>query len=120
MTGDGLKTKLGFVSAMAMVVGGVIGSGIFVKPALMASQLGSPVYLLLTWLVAGLVTLCGALTIAEASAMFPETGGQYVYFQKMYGDLFAFMYGWSAFSVINTAGVASISFVMVQYIEYFV
>ena len=120
MTGDGLKTKLGFVSAMAMVIGGVIGSGIFVKPALMASQLGSPVYLLLTWLVAGLITLCGALTIAEASSMFPETGGQYVYFQKMYGDLFAFMYGWSAFSVINTAGVASISFVMVQYIEYFV
>src|SRR6476620_4332460 len=120
MAADALKSKLGFTAAIAMVIGGVIGSGIFVKPALMASQLGSPVYLLLTWLVAGIITLCGALTIAEASSMFPETGGQYVYFQKMYGGLFAFIYGWSAFSVINTAGVASISFVMAQYMQYFI
>ena len=102
MAAGALKSKLGFVAAIAMVIGGVIGSGIFVKPALMASELGSPVYLLLTWLIAGIITLCGALTIAEASSMFPETGGQYIYFQKMYGGLFAFIYGWSAFSVINT------------------
>ena len=120
MAAGALKSKLGFVAAMAMVIGGVIGSGIFVKPALMASELGSPVYLLLTWLIAGIITLCGALTIAEASSMFPETGGQYIYFQKMYGGLFAFIYGWSAFSVINTAGVASISFVMAQYMQYFI
>lgn len=114
-----LQRTLSLNSVIALVIGGVIGSGIFMKPAVMASQLGSPVLLLAVWVVAGIITLFGALTNAEAAAMFPETGGQYVFFQKMYGNGFAFLYGWSAFAVFNTAGNASIAYVCSTYADYF-
>jgi APA family basic amino acid/polyamine antiporter len=115
-----LKRTLGPATAVSIVIGGVIGSGIFVKPALMASQLGSPLLLLSVWIVAGCITLFGALSNAEVAAMFPETGGQYVFFKKMYGDAFAFFYGWSSFAVFNTAGNASIAYVFSQYANYFI
>lgn len=115
-----LKRTLGLPAAISLVVGGVIGSGIFMKPALMASQLGSPLLLLSVWVVAGIITLFGALSNAEIAAMFPETGGQYVFFKKMYGDAFAFVYGWAAFTVFNTGGVASIAYVFSQYATYFI
>ena len=110
-----LKRSLGLNTTIAIVVGGVIGSGIFMKPALMGSQLGSPLLLLSVWVVAGIITLFGALSNAEVAAMFPETGGQYVFFKKMYGDAFAFLYGWAAFAVFNTAGNASIAYVFSTY-----
>ena len=115
-----LKRTLNFRTTIAIVVGGVIGSGIFMKPSLMASQLGSPLLLLSVWIVAGCITLFGALSNAEVAAMFPETGGQYIFFQKMYGDAFAFVYGWAAFAVFNTGGNASIAYVCSQYSDYFV
>ncbi|HEX4958993.1 MAG TPA: amino acid permease [Lacibacter sp.] len=114
-----LQRTLSLTSVIALVIGGVIGSGIFMKPAVMASQLGSPLLLLGVWVVAGIITLFGALTNAEAAAMFPETGGQYIFFQKMYGNGFAFLYGWSAFAVFNTAGNASIAYVCSTYADYF-
>jgi APA family basic amino acid/polyamine antiporter len=89
------------------------------KPASMAEQLGSPVWLTLVWIIAGIFSLFGALIYAELGAMIPETGGIYVYFQKMFGNFVAFLYGWSAFSVINTAGVAAIAFVCAQYADFF-
>lgn len=115
-----LQRTLSFKATYAIVVGSVIGSGVFMKPAVMAGQLGSAWLLILVWIVAGLITLFGALSNAEAAAMFPETGGQFVFFQKMYGEGFAFVYGWSAFAVFNTAGNASIAYVCAQYTEYFV
>lgn len=115
-----LQRTLGPATAMAIVVGGVIGSGIFMKPALMAGQLEHPLLLLSVWVVAGFITLFGALSNAEVSAMFPETGGQYIFFQKMYGPGFAFVYGWAAFAVFNTAGNASIAYVFAQYANYFI
>lgn len=114
-----LQRTLSLPSVIAIVIGGVIGSGIFMKPAVMASQLGSPVLLLVVWVVAGIITLFGALTNSEAAAMFPETGGQYIFFQKMYGKAFAFLYGWAAFAVFNTAGNASIAYVCSTYADYF-
>lgn len=114
------KRTLNFKTTVAIVIGGIIGSGIFMKPALMASQLGSPILLLSVWIVAGCITLFGALSNAEVAAMFPETGGQYIFFQKMYGDAFAFLYGWAAFAVFNTAGNASIAYVCAQYSDYFI
>jgi APA family basic amino acid/polyamine antiporter len=110
-----LKRNLGLNTTIALVIGGVIGSGIFMKPALMGSQLGSPLLLLSVWVLAGIITLFGALSNAEVAAMFPETGGQYVFFKKMYGDAFAFLYGWAAFSVFNTAGNASVAYVFSTY-----
>jgi len=115
-----LLRQLNRNTAIAIVVGGVIGSGIFMKPALMAAQLQSPLLLLSVWVVAGIITLFGALSNAEVAAMFPETGGQYVFFQKMYGNGFAFVYGWAAFAVFNTAGNASIAYVFSQYTGYLI
>lgn len=115
-----LLRQLNRNTAIAIVIGGVIGSGIFMKPSLMAAQLQSPVLLIAVWIVAGFITLFGALSNAEVAAMFPETGGQYVFFQKMYGDGFAFLYGWAAFAVFNTAGNASIAYVFSQYANYLI
>ena len=89
------------------------------KPASMAGQLGSPVWLTIVWVIAGLFSLFGALVYAELGAMIPETGGIYVYFRKMFGDFVAYLYGWAAFSVMNTTGIAAIAFVCAQYADYF-
>jgi basic amino acid/polyamine antiporter, APA family len=115
-----LAATLGLTTSISLVVGGIIGSGIFMKPALMASQLGSPEWLIAVWIIAGIITLFGALSNAEVAAMIPETGGQFVFFKVMYGDFVAFLYGWSAFAVFNTAGVASIAYVLGTYVEFFV
>ena len=115
-----LQRKLGLWATISIVAGGVIGSGIFMKPALMAGQLGSPFLLIGVWIIAGIITLFGALSNAEVAAMLPVTGGQYIFFEKMYGDFFAFLYGWAAFAIFNTAGVASIAFVMAEYTGYFI
>jgi APA family basic amino acid/polyamine antiporter len=118
-TQNSLQKKIGFWSATSIVVGSIIGSGVFMKPATMAAQLGSPVWLTLVWIIAGIFSLFGALIYSELGAMLPETGGIYAYFRRMFGDFFAFLYGWAAFSVINTAAVAAISFVCAQYADYF-
>ena len=118
-TNTSLAQKIGFWSATAIIIGSIIGSGVFMKPASMAGQLGSPIWLTVVWVIAGLFSLFGALVYAELGAMMPETGGIYVYFRKMFGDFVAFLYGWAAFSVINTAAVAAIAFVCAQYADYF-
>lgn len=85
----------------------------------MAAQLGSPIWLTVIWIIAGIFSLFGALIYAELGAMIPETGGMYVYFKKMFGDFVGYLYGWAAFSVMNTTGIAAISFVCAQYANYF-
>src|SRR5262245_49645724 len=119
MSTNSLAKQVGFWSATAIIIGSIIGSGVFMKPASMAEQLGSPVWLTLIWLIAGLFSLFGALIYAELGAMIPETGGIYVYFRHMFGNFTAFLYGWSAFAVINTASVAAIAFVCAGYADYF-
>lgn len=103
-----------------LVIGGVIGSGIFRKPGVMAWQLGSPEILLLVWVLAGVITLFGALTNAEIAGLIPETGGQYVYFERMYGPFFAFLYGWAVFAVIQTGSIAAVAYVFAEYATQFV
>jgi APA family basic amino acid/polyamine antiporter len=120
MSNGKLAPTLGLWTCVSIVVGGIIGSGIFMKPAVMATQLGSPELLLLVWVGAGIITLFGALSNAEVAAMIPETGGQFVFFKAMYGDFFSFLYGWAAFAVFNTAGNASIAYVLGTYTEYFI
>ncbi len=117
---SGFKRTLGLSTTISIVIGGVIGSGIFMKPSLMASQLGSPLLLLSVWVVAGLVSFFGALSNSELATMFPETGGPLVFFKKIYGGAFAFTYAWAAFAVTNTAGNASIAYVFSQYTNYFI
>ncbi|HNX97047.1 MAG TPA: amino acid permease [Candidatus Aminicenantes bacterium] len=114
-----LIRQIGLVTAIVYAVGSVIGSGIFRKPGLMASQLGSPLLLLLVWLVAGVMTLFGALSVAETAGMFPQSGGQYVYFNRSYGRLAGYLYGWAVFIVIQTGSIASIAYVFSDSLGYF-
>ena len=106
-------------AATALVIGSIIGSGLFMKPASMAAELGSPVWLSLVWVMAGLFTLAGALIFAELGAMMPYTGGLFIYYKKIFGEFFAYLYGWSALAVINTAAIAAICFVCAEYADHF-
>jgi basic amino acid/polyamine antiporter, APA family len=86
----------------------------------MAGQLGSPTLLLAVWVLAGVITMFGALTNAEISGLIPETGGQYVFFEKMYGGFFAYLYGWAVFAVIQTGSIAALAYVFAEYSTQFV
>lgn len=108
-TKSSLLRALTLSDAVAMVIGSVIGTGVFLKTALMAQQLGSPVLVLLAWLAAGVLSLAGALAYSELGAMFPQPGGEYVYLGKAYGDAPAFLYGWMQFAVAGAGGMAAIS-----------
>jgi APA family basic amino acid/polyamine antiporter len=114
-----LLREIGLIAAVAFAIGSVIGSGIFKKPGLMASQLESPLLLLLVWVVAGVMTLFGVLSIAEIAGMFPAAGGQYIYFNKSYGDFAGYLYGWAVFIVIQTGSIASIAYVFSDSLGYF-
>ncbi len=114
-----LLRQLGLIAAIACTAGAVIGSGIFRKPGLMASQLGSPELLVLVWIVAGVMSLLGALSIGEVSGMFPDAGGQYVYFNKSYNPFIGFLYGWACFAIIQSGSIASIAYVFSDSLGYF-
>lgn len=98
---------LGFVDAAAIVVGSMIGTGVFLKSAVMAQQVGSPAWVLLAWVLAGALSLAGALTYAELGAMFPRAGGEYVYLREAYGDLTAFLFGWTRFWIAGPGTIAA-------------
>lgn len=110
----GLLRRLGLITAILIVVSSMIGSGIFKKAAPMSLELQSGGLLLLVWLIAGLITFIGAVTNAEIAGLIAAPGGQYVYFKEMYGKAFAFIYGWSCFSVIQSASIASIAYVFAE------
>ncbi len=103
-----LKKSLGLVDATFLVAGSMIGSGIFIVSSDMAKDLGSSGWLLFTWILTGVITLFGALSYGELAAMFPKAGGQFVYIQKAFGKLTAFLYGWTVFTVIQTGVIAAV------------
>lgn len=121
MTADTTKPQLtralGLFTTTMLVIGSVVGSGIFKNPASMAALVHSPELLMLVWVVAGIVTCFGALTIAEVAGLIPATGGQYEYFRVIYGDTMAFVYGWALFFVIQTGSIASITYVFAYYLN---
>jgi basic amino acid/polyamine antiporter, APA family len=92
----------------ALVIGTVIGTGVFLKAAPMAQDVGTPTLVLLAWVAAGLLSLAGALTYAELGAMLPEAGGEYVYLRKSYGEASAFLFGWQRFIVAGSASIAAL------------
>lgn len=104
-----LNRSLGFWSALSLVVGTVIGSGIFFKQSSVLDSAGSPSAALLAWLLGGLITLTAGLTIAEVGAQMPHTGGLYVYMEQIYGKLWGFLSGWMQIAVYGPAIIASIS-----------
>lgn len=115
-----LAKTIGLWSATTLVIGSVIGSNIFMKPATMAAQLSSPYMIIIVWVIAGIVSMFGAMAFAELGTMFPETGGQYVYLRYAFGDLVAYLYGWGSIAVMNTAAIAAAGFVFASYAAYFI
>src|SRR3989442_6557341 len=97
------------LDATALVVGSMIGSGIFIVSADIVRQVRAPGLLLLVWIASGIVTLLGAVTYGELAAMFPRAGGQYVYLREGISPLFGFLYGWTLFTVIQTATIAAVA-----------
>src|SRR5216110_2341836 len=110
-----LIPALGMFSATMLVAGGVIGSGIFRKPGVMAAQVGSPELLLAVWLLGGIISLMGTLSNAELASMMPETCGQYLYLQRAYGSFVAFLYGWALFAVIQSGSIAALTYVFAEH-----
>jgi APA family basic amino acid/polyamine antiporter len=115
-----LKRQIGLRTAAALVVGEVIAVGIFLTPAGMAKQLGSPLWLLIVWLLMGAMALCGALCYGELAARYPEAGGGYVYLREAYGPGVAFMYGWMAFLVMDPGLTAALAVGLATYAGYMV
>lgn len=116
---EGLARVLGLRSAILFVVGSVIGSGIFLTTGGMAAVIPSPSLLLLAWILGGLLAMTGALTYAEMGAMFPRSGGVYVFLKEAYGPLPAFLYGWAALFVVLSGGAAAVSVGFASYLSYF-
>src|SRR3989442_13453590 len=96
------------LDATALVVGSMIGSGIFIVSAEILRQVHAPSLLLVVWAVSGVVTLMGAMTYGELAAMFPRAGGQYVYLREGISPLFGYLYGWTLFVVIQTGTIAAV------------
>ncbi|MBI3697366.1 MAG: amino acid permease [Acidobacteria bacterium] len=115
-----LPRKLGLLDAATIVVGGVIGTGIFLVPAQIAQRLPSAGLILAVWIFTGVLSLFGALAFAELGAMIPSTGGQYVYLRESWGPLTAFLCGWTFFLVIQTGLFAGLASGFAIYLSYFV
>jgi basic amino acid/polyamine antiporter, APA family len=114
------RRQLGLASAIAAVAGETIAVGIFLTPAGMAKSLGSPFYLLLIWIVVGILTVCGALTYGELAARFPRDGGVYVFLEETYGRGVAFLYGWMCLLVLDPGLTAALAVGLASYFGYIV
>ena len=110
-----LPRRLGFWSAVAVLVGSTIGSGIFRSPAGIADRLPGPLALASVWVMGGLFALCGALTLAEVGSAYPETGGVYVYIREGFGRMPAFLFGWSELVIIRAASLGAIAITFAEY-----
>ncbi len=111
----GLERQLGLWSAVAVLVGSTIGSGIFRSPAGIAAKLPGPLPMLAVWTVGGIFALCGALTLAEVAGARPETGGLYVYIRDGWGRMPAFLFGWSELVLIRAASMGAVSLTFAEY-----
>ena len=118
--GSDLPRKLGLIDALSIVIGMVIGGGIFLVPNLVARELKSATAILAGWVFAGVISFFGSLACAELGTALPSTGGQYVFLREAYGPLVGFLCGWSMFLVARTAQVAWLAVTMALYVSYFV
>src|SRR6266849_5490438 len=107
--GRGLARRLGLFDATMIVMGGIIGSGIFMNPSVVARQVHAPVLIFAAWLFGGLIALIGAFIYAELAARRPQVGGQYAYLRECYNPLVAFLFGWSLFLVSDCGGMAAVA-----------
>src|SRR5215204_3058213 len=115
----GLVKGLGLVDATTLVMGSMIGSGIFIVAADIARQVQSPGLLLMTWIITAVLTIIAALSYGELAAAMPHAGGQYVYLREAFGPMWGFLYGWTLFMVIQTGTVAAVAVAFAKYTGVF-
>src|SRR2546423_3481801 len=109
-----LNRSLGLRYVIVVVIGNIIGSGVYKKVAPMMAELHSSGWVLICWILAGIISLFGALCNAEVAGLLADTGGEYVYYQKIYNKFFAFLFGWSLFTVIQTAAISALAYVFAE------
>jgi APA family basic amino acid/polyamine antiporter len=117
--GDAPKKSLGLLDATLLVAGSMIGSGIFIVSSIMMNDIGSPAWMLVLWILTGLITILAALSYGELAGMMPNAGGQYVYIQRAFGRLPSFLYGWTVFTVIQTGVIAAVAVAFAKYTAVF-
>jgi len=115
-----LSRKLKLLDLTFLVIGAIVGSGIFMTKCFIAAYLPSPGMILIVWLIGGFIALSCVLAFAELGAMYPKAGGQYVYLQKAYGPWAGFLYEWGFFWVIECGGIATLAVGFAEYFGYFV
>lgn len=115
-----LKKSVTFVEAIAIVIGSIIGSGIFLKPSIVFGNAGSPVMGILAWVAGGIITLASALTIAEIASSIPKTGGLYVYLEELYGEVWGFLLGWVQTVISYPASAAALAIAFSTYATFFI
>lgn len=114
------KPQLRFFDSLTIVVGSMIGSGIFIVSANIAHDVGSPIMLLLVWIVTGVITITAALSYGELGAMMPHAGGQYIYLRESFGRGAGFLYGWTLFLVIQTGTIAAVAVAFAKFLHLFI
>lgn len=119
MSEQTLVKGLGPISATAIVVGSMIGSGVFIVPSIMAGIVQSPLVILLLFAISGALTICGALCYGELAAAMPHSGGQYVFLKEAYSPLFGFLFGWTSFLVIQSGLIAAVAVAFAKYLGVF-
>jgi len=117
ITREGLRIAIGFPSQIMLVMGGMVGVGVFVNPAVVARSLHSPGLALAAWGLGGVVAILGALVYGELAARMPATGGEYVYLRETYGPLAGFLFGWTLLLVVQTGGMAAVAIVFAKNLE---
>ncbi len=115
-----LKRSLNLLDATTLVIGSMIGSGIFIAPSLMAGYLQTPGLIVLLWIIGGVLTVFASLSYAELAAMMPRSGGQYVFLRQAYSPIWGFLYGWTLFLVIQTGFIAAVAVAFAKYLGVFV
>ena len=114
MSTSQLNRSLGLRLVVVVVIGNIIGSGVYKKVAPMTAELHSSGWVLICWIIAGIISLLGALCNAEVAGLLADTGGEYAYYQKIYNKFFAFLFGWSLFTVIQTAAISALAYVFAE------
>ncbi|MBB2147229.1 amino acid permease [Pedobacter sp. LMG 31464] len=115
-----VKRKLGLFDAVMLVMGSMIGSGIFIVSADIMRNLGSGYWLIVVWIITGVMTIAAAISYGELSAMFPKAGGQYTYLKEIFGKMMGFLYGWGMFTVIQTGTIAAVGVAFGKFTAYLI
>src|SRR6186997_1390995 len=109
-----LNRTLGLRLVIVFVIGNILGSGVYKKVAPMAAELHSSGWVLIAWVLGGIISLFGALSYAEVAGLLADTGGDYAYYKKIYNRFFAFQFGWSTFTIMQTAAISSLAYVFAE------